>query len=296
MLEQAREQNIQTNLVTVRCRIWGDAGPKIVLLHGFPETPHVFDELASILVARGYQVFAPFLPGYCGTDSLGNDKGIVFLPQIAECLTQFCECVREQEEKLILLGHDWGAVAAYVCAASAPGLYQRLIAMAVPPLPAFLKSLIFVPSQLVRSSYMLAFQFRMGFAEWYWSRNEHQKLRALCLKWCGGHPVSSAFFSRAEAFDSFDDLKPSLGYYRGLIPLLNGDSKAWKQAIRLAYQPIEVPTKILVGALDDCIPEVAYRGFEWQFPKGCQFEVVPEAGHFLPLDVPEYLANIVSAA
>ena len=293
MLVQAREQSVQTDSVNIRSLVWGNAGPKVVLLHGFPETPHVFEELARTLVDRGYQVFAPFLPGYCGTESLGNDKGIVFLPQIAECLTQYCERIRAPEEKLILLGHDWGAVAAYVCAASVPDLYQRLIAMAVPPLPAFLKSLLFVPSQLVRSSYILAFQLRLGFAEWYWSRNQHKKLRALCLKWCGGHPVSSAYFSRPDALDAFDDLRPSLGYYRGLIPVLSGDLNLWKESIRLAYQPIEVPTQILVGAHDGCITEVAYRNFEWQFPRGCQFSVVPESGHFLPLDNPEHLAKLI---
>ena len=38
--------------------------PLAVLVHGFPDTPHTWRHLGPDLVARGYRVVAPWLPGY----------------------------------------------------------------------------------------------------------------------------------------------------------------------------------------------------------------------------------------
>ena len=38
--------------------------PLAVLVHGFPDTPHTWRHLGPQLVADGYRVVAPWLPGY----------------------------------------------------------------------------------------------------------------------------------------------------------------------------------------------------------------------------------------
>ena len=40
------------------------ARPLAVLVHGFPDTPHTWRHLGPALVADGYRVVAPWLPGY----------------------------------------------------------------------------------------------------------------------------------------------------------------------------------------------------------------------------------------
>ena len=43
----------------------GDPGAPLVLcVHGFPDVPHSWDEVARDLAAAGYRAVAPFLRGY----------------------------------------------------------------------------------------------------------------------------------------------------------------------------------------------------------------------------------------
>src|SRR3954451_6054345 len=44
-----------------------EAGPPIILLHGWPYDIHSFAEAAPILAAEGYRVIVPYLRGHGGT-------------------------------------------------------------------------------------------------------------------------------------------------------------------------------------------------------------------------------------
>jgi pimeloyl-ACP methyl ester carboxylesterase len=64
----------------------------------------------------------------------------------------------------VLIGHDWGAEAAYGAAASAPNRWRRLVTLAVPP--AALDEVLFSDyEQLKRSFYLFMFTDPAGFAE-----------------------------------------------------------------------------------------------------------------------------------
>src|SRR4030095_4472637 len=64
-------------------------------------------------------------------------------------------------EPVTVLGHDWGAAAAYGAATMAPERIAKLITMAVPH--GVTKALVTNPAQQRRSWYM--FFFQMSFAE-----------------------------------------------------------------------------------------------------------------------------------
>ena len=55
---------IEANGMTFRCRVAGDAGEPVVLLHGFPETSHMWSDLMPRLAAAGYRCLAPDQRGY----------------------------------------------------------------------------------------------------------------------------------------------------------------------------------------------------------------------------------------
>ena len=40
------------------------SGPLVLLLHGFPDTAHTWDELRPRIAAKGYRAVSPFLRGY----------------------------------------------------------------------------------------------------------------------------------------------------------------------------------------------------------------------------------------
>ena len=91
-------------------------GPLVLLLHGFPDTAHSWDRVIPALAAAGYRVVAPFMRGYhptqipadgqYDTDTLGRDA-LALISALGE-------------EKAIVVGHDWGASAAYSAATLGP--------------------------------------------------------------------------------------------------------------------------------------------------------------------------------
>ena len=40
------------------------SGPLVLLLHGFPDTAHTWDELRPRIAAKGYRAVSPFMRGY----------------------------------------------------------------------------------------------------------------------------------------------------------------------------------------------------------------------------------------
>ena len=43
-------------------------GPLVLLVHGFPDTAHGWDEVRPAVAARGFRVVSPFTRGYAPTE------------------------------------------------------------------------------------------------------------------------------------------------------------------------------------------------------------------------------------
>jgi pimeloyl-ACP methyl ester carboxylesterase len=115
-------------------------GPLVVLLHGFPDTAQTWDRSMAELARAGFRTVAPFMRGYApssipadgkyDSDTLGAD-----VLAIIEALG---------EPNAIVVGHDWGASAAYAAASLGPERVRLLVTLAIPhprslrPTPALL--------------------------------------------------------------------------------------------------------------------------------------------------------------
>ncbi len=112
------------------------AGPLVLLLHGFPDTAHTWDHVLAQLAAAGYRGVAPFMRGYHPTeipsdgpydsDTLGRD--------VLALIDALSPSAREpgRVEPAIVVGHDWGASAAYSAAALGPERIRLLVTLAIP--------------------------------------------------------------------------------------------------------------------------------------------------------------------
>ena len=108
-----------------------DDGPLALLLHGYPDTPWAWRHLAPVLADRGYRVVAPFLRGYAPT-GLAPDGCYQPGALVADAIA--LRRALGDHRPALLVGHDWGAIAAYGAAVHAPALWDRVVTMAVPPL------------------------------------------------------------------------------------------------------------------------------------------------------------------
>jgi pimeloyl-ACP methyl ester carboxylesterase len=131
-----------------------DNGPLALCLHGFPDTAHTYRHLLPRLAAAGYRAVAPFSRGYAPTAIPADGRyQSGALAQDAIALHQALGGV----DRAVIIGHDWGAQAAYGAAVLAPGRWRRVVAMALPPGPA-LASGLFSYDQVRKSFYLYFFQ------------------------------------------------------------------------------------------------------------------------------------------
>ena len=102
-------------------------GPLVLLLHGFPDTPHTWDSLRPVIAARGYRAVSPFLRGYAPTEIPATDPDAETLGRDVLGLIEAFG-----EESAIVIGHDWGALSAYSAATLEPERVEALLVVAIP--------------------------------------------------------------------------------------------------------------------------------------------------------------------
>jgi len=103
-------------------------GPAVLLLHGFPDSSKVWRNQVPRLVDAGLRVVVPDLRGFGesdrpdGIDDYGVRRSVRDLHAVLDTL---------DIERARVVGHDFGAVVAWVFAGTAPDRVERLVAMSV---------------------------------------------------------------------------------------------------------------------------------------------------------------------
>src|SRR5512135_3333503 len=107
-MSQRSEIRVQGSGVVLNVREAGK-GPAVLLLHGFPDSRRLWNEVSPALVAAGFRVLAPDLRGY-GRSEAPPQVGDYSLGHIvADLRTLIARLARDEPVRVI--GHDWGAVA-----------------------------------------------------------------------------------------------------------------------------------------------------------------------------------------
>jgi pimeloyl-ACP methyl ester carboxylesterase len=145
------EVAVDTGGARLVCLVDGEpSAPLVVCAHGFPDGARTFRAQVPALVAAGYRVVAPFLRGYAPS-SLARD-GRYDVTALADDLCAVANHF-SPTAPVTLVGHDWGALAAYAASARAPSRVARLCTIAVPHLRVAARRFL-SPRQLARSWYM----------------------------------------------------------------------------------------------------------------------------------------------
>jgi pimeloyl-ACP methyl ester carboxylesterase len=237
------------------------AGPLVLLAHGFPDTAFTWDRALPALAQAGYRAVAPFMRGYApteipadgayDTDTLGKDLVALILALGADAA--------------IVVGHDWGASAAYAAAAMAPERVRLLVTIAIPH-PSAIKP---TPGLLWRVRHFATLR-RKGAAERI-RRGELALIDELWHRWSPAWkdiPPSETEAVKA-AFREPGCLEAAVAYYRAA-------SLRLPSSLRL---PISVPAVSFAGEHDIISPrlyEKARRCFT------ASYEVVQmPGGHFM---------------
>lgn len=130
-------------------------GPRVILLHGFPETWLCWRHLIGPLAEAGYHVLAPNQRGYPGS---GRPRHVseYALDALAADVVGLIEATGRG--KAVVVGHDWGGVVAWWVATRHPERVERLAVLNAPHPVAFRRYLVRHPAQFLRSWYAFSFQ------------------------------------------------------------------------------------------------------------------------------------------
>lgn len=262
--------------------------PPIILLHGFPDDIRAWDEIVQPLVAAGYRTLTPYLRGYGPTRFLSE---ITFRSGQQAALGQdvidFANALGLK--RFLLVGHDWGALAADVAAALYPERVERLITVA-------LGYAIYNPT--VQASPAPFEQMRALWYQWYFQLESgaialRTRRAELCeFLWRTWSPtwnfLPQTFEKTAASFDNPDFVDVVLHMYRHRRNTASGDPRYDELEARLKHFPsIAVPTTVLQGADDGAALPDFTANQERFYPFSYARIVVPGAGHFLHREQPE---------
>jgi len=272
----------------VRFTVLEEGSGKLALcLHGFPDGPQSFAPLLHALAGAGYRAVAPFMRGYAPTPVPADGRyQTAVLGQDAIALIEALGA-----EQAVLVGHDWGAVAAYAAAVIAPARLSRLVTLAVPYGPGLIGRLIADPVQQRRSWYMYLLASPLGEAAL--AHDDFSLIDRLWADWSPGFRPDAALMAQIKAgFRLPGVAAAAASYYKHIfLPALHDAALAPLQA-RIGAAPITVPALYLSGSLDGCIgSEVETE--HTLFTAGLQVEMVPGVGHFLHVEKPDEVNRII---
>jgi pimeloyl-ACP methyl ester carboxylesterase len=244
-------------------------GPAVLLLHGFPDSSHLWRHQIRALVGAGYRVVAPDQRGF-GKTSRPVGVEHYALPKLVEDMIGVLDGLGIQRAHVV--GHDWGAAVAWAIAALVPQRVQSLTAISVGHPSIFGKLPIL---QRERSWYMLLFQFE-GVAETLFSRHDWALAREL-MRNEGDVDYAIAELARPGA------LTAALNWYRANVP------PAAQLVEEAMLPPVTVPTMGVWSDGDVFLIEEGMKRSAELVNAPFRYEKVTGVGHWLPVDGPEKL-------
>ena len=267
--------------------------PVVVLLHGFPDDVRAWDRVVGPVVAAGCRVIVPYLRGYGLTRFRDPDTRRVgqqaALGQDVIDLLDGLEVARAT-----LAGFDWGCRAACVAAIQAPERVSALLAIGGYD----------VHDAGFRDGLLPPAGERDCWYQWYFHtargvRGLTENRREICrFLWESWSPEwdfdDTTFATTAASFDNPDFVDVVVQEYRHAHGSVLGDPRYEPLEQLLATGPsIRVPSLVLHGAADAIhLPERSLPGMA-RFPAGTQRRLIDGAGHFLPREAPDVVAEAV---
>jgi pimeloyl-ACP methyl ester carboxylesterase len=255
-------------------------GPLVLCLHGFPDNAYTYGDLLPALADAGLRGVAPFMRGYAPTSPAPNGRyQSVLLAQDAVALITALGA-----ERAWLVGHDWGALAAYGAASLAPQRVERLVTLGAAH-PAAVRGDLAASYERHKGIWH-AYFFQMPFAEQVVAANDFAFLEHW---WRDASPEfdPSPVIERVKAtFREPGVVTAALNYYRHTFHPANRDPALQLLQERVNSAPTPVPTLAFHGTRDRPGRLEAFESMDDLFPNGLEKVVLPGAGHFVHIERP----------
>jgi pimeloyl-ACP methyl ester carboxylesterase len=268
-------------------------GPTILLLHGWPDAPRGWNPVAEQLNSQGWRTIIPFLRGSLPTRFLDEST-----PRFAAGVALAQDAIDLADalgiKQFSVVGHDWGARAAYIMATLFPEKLKSIAALALGYQP---RGVFKVPAfeQSKRFWYQW-FQCTDGGAD----AVRHDPAGFARIQWDTWSPKGwfddTEFTATAESFKSSDWSDITLnGYRRRWLPEEVTDSRYDSQQQYVSQtESVSVPTLMIQGASDFCDAPNESEGLDSYFTAEYRRIVLEGVGHFPHREAPSKVAETVN--
>jgi pimeloyl-ACP methyl ester carboxylesterase len=264
-------------------------GKLLMFLHGFPDIPQSFNKQIDYFSEKGYRVVAPFMRGYFPSAIPADGK--YYTLTLGEDVIELIKALGEQ--RAILIGHDWGATAAYSAVTLKPDSIEKMVAVSIPR-RAFSKALVTNPEQQRKSWYIYFFQTKI--AEMAVPFDNYAFIKRLWKDWSNKDWTlpNNHIEEVINTLKNDGVLEAAISYYKCFFDSSKLTQKEIEIQNQLSAQIITVPTLYLHGSADGCIGSELCAGLESNFSNYFEKIVIEGAGHFIHLEKPNVFNHFVS--
>jgi pimeloyl-ACP methyl ester carboxylesterase len=254
------------------------SGPLVLLLHGYPETARSWSGVQHKLAATGYRVVAPFMRGYPPSGFPADDNfSVAALGEDAAALIGALG-----ETKAIVVGHDWGATAAYSVATNHPEKVAALVTLAIPHARAFAGD----PTLFLDAPHFVYYQ-----APWserlVWS-HDFAHIESIYRQW-----ASPKYMAPREVLDDIKTTLRAPGAVHGALSYYWSLFKAGGLDPKAGERTISVPTLVIAGADDGAVKSDRFAKARGAFLGRYQYVEIANAGHFPQLEAGDKVAEAI---
>ena len=250
-------------------------GPLALFLHGFPDTAKAWDHVLPDVAAAGFRAVAVYMRGYAPT---GIPKADTTTEDLAHDAIALIDAFGGGPA--VLVGHDWGAAAAYAATALQPDSVGKLVTVALPH-PAGFKPNI---ADLWGARHFATFKRRSAAAKFV--SNDFAGLRKIYHRWSPQWDFAEADLADIKRCLSDPASRDAIfGYYRALQ----------RKPGELMRRKIGVPTAAFAGVTDGAVPRRAFDDATTRFTGAYEVIELP-GGHFPHREAPELFTELLLKA
>jgi pimeloyl-ACP methyl ester carboxylesterase len=248
-------------------------GPPVLLLHGFPETRHMWRHQLRALAAAGFRAVAPDQRGYWAgvrpreVEAYASDR----LTSDALALMDACGA-----QRFHLVGHDWGGQIAWLIAAKNPDRVATLTMLSRPHPAAFARAMAEDPEQANRSRHHKAFREAEAAAR---LRQDNFKMLRAGMEREGVAPENLDVYFRTLGEPGA--LEAAVNWYRA------------NDIALAAIPPVSVPTLYIWGTADGSVGRFAAELTQQFVSAPYRFVEIEGGGHFIVDQFPERIAQLL---
>ncbi|CUM68637.1 uncharacterized protein PRCAT00006364001 [Priceomyces carsonii] len=269
----------------------------ILLLHGFPDNNTSFNEVVPI-ISNSFKednetlLLSPAMRGYEPSSQGKFDE--YSSTDLANDVKAWLDSIDPGDIPIHLVGHDWGAIAAFKAASLYPDLISSMVCLAIPYIHniRIWELLWYVPEQIFLSSYMITMQFASLYRPKLSQTDNSSYLDQLWSYWSPTWNYDRSDIERVrKTLLGPGVIDAATAYYRCIASPLNFSGRRWEVDFE------KVPTLLLGGEKDRCMSKKLYELEikKLHHNKKADVKILSNLGHFLhredPLKVGELIAD-----